>query len=183
MGITQLKKNFQASQYKIGASKLKQILWYFTDLAIYRSRIMPYSVILVYILRIYGAQIGKNVRIKPGIHIKFPWKLKIGNNCWLADCYIENLDNVVIGDHVCVSQQAMLITGSHNYRITSFDLVIKPIVLEDGVWIGARAIVCPGIKIGSHAVLTLGSIATINVESYSIYQGNPAVKKKKRIIN
>jgi len=60
---------------------------------------------------------------------------------------------------------------------------IKPILLENGVWIGAKSTVCPGVRICSHAVLTAGSIATSNLESYSIYQGNPAIKIKDRVIN
>lgn len=76
----------------------------------------------------------------------------------------------------------MLLTGNHDYKKVDFDLITKPIMLEDGVWIGAKAIVCPGITAYSHAVLTVGSTATKDLEAYSIYQGNPAVKVKDRII-
>jgi putative colanic acid biosynthesis acetyltransferase WcaF len=104
------------------------------------------------------------------------------NHTWLADCRIENLANVTIGDHVCISQKAMLLTGNHDYKKVGFDLITKEIILENGVWIGANATVCPGITAHSHAVLTVGSVATRNLEAYSIYQGNPAVKVKDRVI-
>ena len=81
---------------------------------------MPISSVLVFLLRLFGARIGKQVRIKPGIHVKYPWKLIIGDFSWLADCYIENLDLVTIGENCCISQQAMLMTGNHNYNKTSF---------------------------------------------------------------
>jgi putative colanic acid biosynthesis acetyltransferase WcaF len=179
---TQLNKNFNTGDFQIGASVLKQFLWYFTDVFFFKSRIIPVSSILVFILRLFGAKIGKQVRIKPGIHVKYPWKLIIGDYSWLADCYIENLDFVHIGRNCCISQQAMLMTGNHNYRKTSFDLVTGPISIEEGAWIGADAKVCPGVCVHSHAVLCIGSVATKALDAYGIYQGNPAVKVKERKI-
>lgn len=149
---------------------------------LFRSGLIPISSLLVFILRLFGAKIGKEVRVKPYIYIHYPWKLTIGDYCWLAECRIENLAQVTIGNNVCVSQKAMILTGNHNYKTVAFDLITKPIILEDGVWIGANAIVCPGIIAASHAVLTVGAIATTNLDPYSIYQGNPAIKVKERII-
>ena len=182
MGKTQLKKAFHSKTYVIGASKLKIILWYITNMLFIKSGLIPYSNIIVSILRLFGAEIGIDVRIKPCIDIKYPWKLKLGDHSWLADCYIENLEQVSIGKNVCVSQKAMLLTGNHSFRSPSFDLITSPIILEDGVWIGAKAIVCPGITVQSHAVLTVASVATKDMEGYFIYQGNPAVRTKARII-
>jgi putative colanic acid biosynthesis acetyltransferase WcaF len=180
---TQLHKNFDTGGYQIGASIIKQLIWYFTDIIFFKSRIVPISAILVFILKVFGAKIGKDVRIKPGIHVKFPWKLEIGNNSWLADCYLENLDWIRIGSNCCISQQAMLMTGNHDYSKAGFDLITKPIILEEGVWIGAASKVAPGLTLYSHSVLTMGSTATKNLDAYSIYQGIPAVKIKNRIIS
>ena len=180
---TQLKKAFNKKGFNTGASSIKVVIWYFTSMFFFRSGLIPFSNILVWMLRLFGAKIGKEVRIKPYIHIYYPWKLIVGDYSWLAACYIENLDFITIGANVCVSQQAMLLTGNHNYKSPDFDLITKPILLEDGVWIGAKAIVCPGITAHSHAVLTVGSTATKNLESYGIYQGNPAVKVKDRQID
>ncbi|HEY0054479.1 MAG TPA: WcaF family extracellular polysaccharide biosynthesis acetyltransferase [Pedobacter sp.] len=179
---TQLKKAFDTKGFNHGASTFKVLLWYFVDALIFRSGIMPFSVVLVAILRLFGAKIGKDVRIKPFVHIKYPWRLTLGDHSWLADCYIENLAPVIIGKNVCVSQQAMLLTGNHNFKLSTFDLIVNGITLEDGVWIGAKATVCPGVTCKSHSVLAVGSVANKNLESYSIYQGNPAVKVKDRII-
>jgi len=179
---TQLKKNFDKKDYQRGASSFKLLLWYFTSVVFIRSGIIPFSSIIVFILRLFGARIGKDVRIKPGIYVHYPWKLNIGNHSWLAECRIENLAEVIIGDNVCVSQQAMLLTGNHDYKSVNFDLITKPIVLEEGAWVGANATVCPGLTVKSHAVLTVGSTATKDLEAYSIYQGNPAVKVKERLI-
>lgn len=179
---TRLHKNFDTGDFKVGANTLKQLLWYFTDILFFKSRVMPFSSVLIALLRLFGAKIGKEVRIKPGIHIKYPWKLEIGNYSWLADCYIENLAHVTIGENCCISQQAVLITGNHNFSSTNFDLMVAPIFLEEGAWIGAAAKVCPGVTLHSHAVLTVGSVATKSLMAYAIYQGNPAVKIKDRVM-
>lgn len=176
----QLQKKFDTKDFDHGASTLKQLLWYFTSCLFFRSGLVPFSVVLVWMLRCFGAKVGKDVRIKPYIHIKFPWKLELGDHSWLAECYIENLAPVIIGKNCCVSQNATLVTGNHDYKSTSFDLITKAIVLEDGVWIGANAVVCPGVTAHTHAVLAVGSVATKDLETYSIYQGNPAVKMRGR---
>lgn len=177
-----LTKSFNKKDFKVGASTFKVVLWYFTNTFFFRTGLIPFSNVMVFILRLFGAKIGRDVRIKPFIHIKYPWKLSIGNYSWLAECYIENLVQVTIGNHVCISQKSMLLTGSHNYKTPSFDLMTKEIVLEDGVWIGAGSVVCPGVVASSHAILTVGSIATTNMASFRIYQGNPAVEIRKRNI-
>lgn len=179
---TQLQKNFDKKGFDTGASALKLVCWYFVSMMFVRSGIIPFSGILVAILKMFGAKIGKDVRIKPGLYVHYPWKLSIGDHSWIAECRIENLAPVSLGNHVCISQEAMLLTGNHDYKKTGFDLITKPITIANGAWIGARAIVCPGITVNSHAVLTVGAIATKDLEAYSIYQGNPAVKVKDRII-
>ncbi len=179
---SQLRKKFHKGSFNPGASRLKLISWYFTNLLLFRSGIMPFSAILAAILRLYGAKIGLDVRIKPFINIKYPWKLSVGAHSWLGECHIENLDEVKIGRNVCVSQHAVLLTGNHDYTTEAFSLYTKPIVLEDGAWIAAGAIVCPGVKIRSHAVLLGGSIANKDLLPYTVYQGNPAQALRKRKI-
>ena len=86
------------------------------------------------LLKLFEAKVCKEVRIKPGIHIKYPWKLEIGDYSWLADCYIENLELVKIGQNCCISQQVVLNADNHNYKKPSFDLITSPIILESGVY-------------------------------------------------
>lgn len=167
----------------IGASRLKQALWYFINIILFKSGFFPYYRMKVSVLRLFGATIGSKVVIKPGVSIKFPWKLAIGNHCWLGEhVWMDNLDTIEIGNHVVISQGALLLCGNHNYKKTGFDLAVKPIRLEDGVWIGARAVVCPGVVCRSHAVLSVNSVATAELQAYGIYQGNPAVLIRERVI-
>jgi putative colanic acid biosynthesis acetyltransferase WcaF len=168
----------------IGASWPKQILWYLLGPLLIQNPLIPFSGFRKWVLCMFGASIGMAPRIRPGVRIKYPWKLVLGNHVWLGqDCWIDNLTDVRIGDHVCISQAAMLCTGNHNYQSSGFELIMKPITLEDGVWIGARGLVGPGVTAHSHSVLTAGSVATNDMEAYGIYQGNPAVLVKSRTIN
>jgi putative colanic acid biosynthesis acetyltransferase WcaF len=131
----------------------------------------------------FGASIGKSVVIKPYVNIKYPWRLKVGDHVWIGErVWIDNLGDVEVKSHSCLSQGAFLLCGNHDYRKPAFDLLIGDIIIEEGAWIGARAVVCPGIKVGTHAVLSVGSIATKDLQPFSIYQGNPAVEIRKRII-
>lgn len=132
----------------------------------------------------FGAHVGKGVVIKPHVRIKYPWRMVIGNHVWIGeDVWIDNLAKVVIGDNCCLSQGAFLLCGNHDYSKTTFDLIIGEIHLEEGVWIGAKSIVCPGVTCRSHAVLAVGSVATKDLDAYGIYQGNPALKVRERILN
>jgi putative colanic acid biosynthesis acetyltransferase WcaF len=180
---TQLRKSFDKQQFRTGASTLKIWCWYLVSIFFFRSGMIPFSNVLVFILKLFGARIGKDVRIKPSVYIRYPWKLSLGDHSWLADCYIDNLDHVIIGKNVCISQQAMLLTGNHNYKCKDFNLYTRPITLEDGVWIAARAIVCPGVTAYSHAVLLSAAVADTALQAYSVYQGNPAIMIRKRKIS
>lgn len=160
---------------QIGASKGKQLLWFLVNGLFFINPLNPSSGLKKGLLRAFGAKIGRGVILKPGINIKYPWKLNVGDHAWIGEkAWIDNLAPVRIGRNVCLSQGAMLLTGNHDYTSSGFDLIVKDIILEDGVWIGARAVVCPGVICGSHAVLNAGSVATRSLEAYKIYQGNPA---------
>lgn len=151
---------------------------------IYFNSGFPFGGIRVFWLRVFGAKVGKGVVIKPHVKIKYPWRLSVGDHCWIGEeVWIDNLENVTLGNHVCLSQGAMLLTGNHNYTKTTFDLMVKPIVLEDGVWIGAQALVAPGVTCKSHSVLSVKSVAVEDLDAYGIYHGNPAVKVKTREIS
>ncbi len=162
---------------------LLRISWYIFNTLFFKSSFFPSYSLKRIILKLFGAELGANVIIKPNVNIKYPWKLKIGNHAWIGEgVWIDNLDDVIIGNHCCISQGALLLCGNHNYTKSSFDLITNPIVLEDGVWIGAKSVVCPGTKIGSHAVLCAGSVVSNDVEPNAIYKGNPAEKVKTRTI-
>jgi putative colanic acid biosynthesis acetyltransferase WcaF len=173
---------YDNSWYRPG-SPLKRFCWYSVNALIFNSSLFHFYKLKVFLLRLFGAKMGHNVLIKPQVNIKYPWFLEIGNNVWIGEkVWIDNLAKVMIGNNVCLSQGSMLLTGNHDYTKAAFDLTVDRIELEDGVWIGAGAIVCGGTICRDHVVLSVGSVATGELEPMSIYRGNPAVKVKERII-
>jgi|SRR3954462_5992449 putative colanic acid biosynthesis acetyltransferase WcaF len=182
MPKTDLSK-FDNTWYDTGANAFKRAAWYIVN-AIFLNSAFPISRVKIGLLKAFGSKIGKRVIIKPHVNIKYPWKLTIGNNVWIGEgVWIDNLANVIMKDNVCISQGAFLLCGNHNYKKESFDLIVKEIIMEEGVWVGAKAIICPGVTCFSHSVLTVASVASKNLDADSIYSGNPAVKIRKRAIN
>lgn len=133
-------------------------------------------------MRMFGARIGRGVVIKPGVHVKYPWRLVIGNHTWLGErCWIDNFVEVTIGSNVCISQGAYLCTGNHDWTDPAMGLVVKPITIADGAWVAAFSRIAPGVSIGEGSVVTLGSVLLTDAEPGGIYSGNPATKVRERI--
>ena len=171
---------FEVGTYQAGP-KWKVIIWYFFNYLVFNSIIpWPYK-FKAFLLRIFGAKVGKGLVIKTMVRIKNPWRLSIGDNCWIGESvWIDNLEDVKIGSNVCISQGAMLLTGNHDYSISNFPYLSKGIDIEDGVWIGAKSVVCPGVTCKSHSILTVNSVASKVMEDFTIYSGNPALPLRKR---
>lgn len=173
---------YDNSWYKPGPF-WKRFLWHLAG-RIFVNTYLPFpNSIKCAVLRLFGARIGTGVVLKPKINIKYPWFLSVENDTWIGEnVWIDNLKEVEIGSNVCISQGAMLLTGNHNFKKKTFDLVLGKIQLKNGVWIGAKATVCPGVTCHDHAVLTVASVATKDLEAFGIYQGVPATFVKTRVI-
>src|SRR5882724_10849739 len=116
MSQTQLYR-YDNSWYSPGASSFKRLLWYFINALFFQMPFNPSSSVKVFFLRLFGAKLGKGINIKPGVNIKYPWFLEVGDDTWIGEeVWIDNLTTVKIGKNVCLSQGAMLLTGNHNYR-------------------------------------------------------------------
>lgn len=173
---------FNNAWYKPG-SAFRRIAWYLTSSLFFETS-FPIGSIKVALLRSFGAKVGKRVVIKPHVRIKYPWKLTIGDYSWIGEgVWIDNLAEVNIGAHCCLSQGAFLLCGNHDYSKSTFDLMIGPIILKDGSWVGAKSIVCPNVVMESHSILSVGSVATKNLEAFKIYSGNPAIFVRERKIH
>jgi putative colanic acid biosynthesis acetyltransferase WcaF len=171
---------YRPGQLDRGRAFWAEMLWLVAQLLVLTSPISC-NALRRFVLTLFGARIGHKVTIKPGVRVKFPWRLEIGNNCWIGEgVWLDNLANIKIGDHCCISQGAYLCTGSHNWRSIEFELIVKPIILEDGVWLAARTAVGPGVTAGQGAVLSLGSVATQDLAPNQIHQGVPALPIKAR---
>lgn len=176
--------NYDNSWYNPGGTMFKRFSWYFVNAMFIKNFLNPLSGLKIRLLKMFGAKIGQGVVIKPSVNIKYPWNLSIGDYTWIGEnVWIDNLSQVTIGSNVCISQGAMLLCGNHNYKRPTFDLIVKPITIEDGAWVGAQSTVCPGVTMHSHSVLAVGSIASKDLAPFSVYRGNPAVKVADRVIS
>ena len=173
-------KSFNNSDYNPGSS-IKIAFWNIF-LEIFFNTFIPYpSYLKCIILKIFGAKIGNRVIIKPRVRIKYPWLLSIASDVWIGESvWIDNLDNVIIEENVCLSQGAIIMCGSHNYKKSTFNLITRPIKIESESWICTKSIVLQGVVCKRGSILTASSVAKSNLEEYSIYEGNPAVKIKDR---
>ncbi|MBK8846657.1 MAG: colanic acid biosynthesis acetyltransferase WcaF [Bacteroidetes bacterium] len=182
MTVTRLDR-YNNDWYKPGRNRAVLFCWYFINVLFFINPLNPSSSLKIFLLKMFGARIGTGVRIKPAVNIKYPWKLTLGDYVWVGEhVWIDNLEVISIGNHACLSQGAMLLTGNHDYKKEDFGLITESITIEQGVWIGAHAIVCPGVTCKSHSVLAVNSVATHHLDANTIYQGNPAVAIRKREI-
>ncbi|MDR0832727.1 MAG: WcaF family extracellular polysaccharide biosynthesis acetyltransferase [Candidatus Symbiothrix sp.] len=176
---------FDNSWWKPG-NKLKLVVWYFINVLFFINPLNPISGLKVWLLRLFGAKIGKHVLIKPAVNIKYPWLLEVGDYVWIGDyVWLQNSFKLTIGNNVCISQGVMVSCGNHDYRTPGMDLVAGEITIEDGVWLGAKSLVSSGltdIVIQSGTVLSAGSVATKNLDAWTVYVGNPAQAIKTRVI-
>lgn len=166
-----------------GAGKLKELCWYFVKMIFFLSA-MPYpNSLRRVLLKLFGAQVGKGVVIKPRVNIHFPWKLVIGDNVWIGEeAFLLNFELLTIGSNVCVSQRTFLCGGNHDFRVPEMPYRNGPITLMDGCWIGASVFISPGVTVGTDTVITAGSVVAISLAPNGIYKGNPLSYIKPRWI-
>lgn len=176
--------SFNNSWFDPGRGVLVRILWCFASSLFFLSALpIPFS-LKRSLLVLFGAQIGDGVVIKPRVNIKYPWNLQIGAHSWIGEgVWLDSLTMIHIGDNVCISQGAYLCTGNHDWSSAKFGLIVKPIVVEKNVWIAARASVGPGVTIRNGAILGFGAVACRDLDAWSIYTGNPAVKIRPRTLS
>ena len=138
----------------------------------------------VFILRLFGATVGKRVHVYPGVKIWAPWNLELGDQCGIASGVIlYSQGKIKLGKKVVISQGALVCAGTHDYTDPGFPLITKPIKIEDHVWIAAEAFIHPGITIGEGAVIGARSVVTKDMPSWMVCAGHPSIPFKKREFN
>lgn len=174
---------YVSAHFDRGASRLKEALWVLFRCVFFAPALPWPSSLRVALLRLFGARVGRGIVIRSRVTIWFPWRLALGDYVWLGEeVFVLNLGMVSIESNVCISQRVFLCAANHDYTSPTFDLIIRPIRVQQGAWIAANAFVGPGVTVGTHAVLTAGSVATSDLQPWGIYQGNPATRVKDRVI-
>jgi putative colanic acid biosynthesis acetyltransferase WcaF len=160
---------FDSSAYDRGRSKIWQILWFAFSSLVFQKFWFP-NRYRSSTLRFFGAEIGKNVFIRHDVRIMWPWKFEVGDNCWLGEgARFINLEKISIGNDVCISQEVMLCTGSHDHRKSDFPYRNKPIKISDGAWVAARATVLPGVSVGAQSVVAAQEVVRTDIPANKMF--------------
>lgn len=158
-----------------GKSKAKIQIWW-----IIQATLVSWSPQFLYgwrrfLLRLFGAEIGKKVLIRSSVSITYPWNLHIGDYSWVGDdCVIYNLGKVSIGKNVAIAHKVYLNTGGHDYRKETFDIFSKPVVIEDECWLTNDVYVAPGVTIGKGTIIGARSTVLKSMPAGKICVGMPA---------
>jgi putative colanic acid biosynthesis acetyltransferase WcaF len=168
-------KSFKLPANFRGRSGLTVQLWWLVQATLFRGSPQLLYGFRRWLLRCFGAQIGKGVILRPSVKIPYPWKLKIGDYSWIGDdAVLYSFADITIGRDVVVSQKCYLCAGTHDYRSPSFDIQSFPIVIEDEAWLAADVFVAPGITIGQGAVVGSRSSVFGNLPGMMVCVGSPA---------
>jgi putative colanic acid biosynthesis acetyltransferase WcaF len=152
---------YDNSGFDRGAGKLKEIAWNLTKLLFFLPPWPIPSSLRCALLRLFGAKIGEGVVIRSRTNITFPWRLEIGDHCWIGEeVIILSLAGVAIGDHCCLSQRAFICTGSHDFNKPTFDLIAKPITIGESSWIAASAFVGPGVDLQAGTLVKANQVVS-----------------------
>jgi putative colanic acid biosynthesis acetyltransferase WcaF len=162
---------------------LARQVWNIVYMLFFRTSPRPLHTWRSFLLRCFGAKIGKDCHVYPKAKIWAPWNLIMEDHAGIADdvnCY--SMAVISLGEKVVVSQGTYLCTGSHDYEDSKFQLYAKPIYIGDNAWLCAESFICPGINIGDGAVIGARSVVTKDMPAWTVCAGNPCKPIKSRIL-
>ena len=165
---------YNTANFARGKPNWYVMLWWLVQAIAFPLSLHNFNSFRCFLLRLFGAKIGKGVVIRPSARFTFPWKVEIGDYSWVGDdVMFYSLESITVGSHSVISQKTYLCTGSHNIQDPSFTLITAPIDIGNGTWIATDCFVAPGVKIGSNSVIGAKSNVTKNIDSYQVAWGNP----------
>ena len=137
-----------------------------------------------FLLRLFGAKIGRMSDVRGSSRVWLPANLRMGDNALIGpgvSCY--NQAAIHLGDWALVSQNVHLCAGTHDIDDPDFPLIAKPIEIGAFAWVAADAFVGPGCIIGEGAVVGGASVVFGKLDDWMVYVGNPArrLRARKRI--
>ena len=174
---------YDISRYNRGKPKWYVMLWWLVQAIAFPLSLHNFNFFRRFLLRLFGAKIGRGVIIRPSARFTFPWKVKIGDYSWIGDdVMFYSLDRITVGSHSVISQKTYLCTGSHDIQNPSFNLITAPIEIGNGTWIATDCFIAPGAKIGSNSVIGVRSNVMKNIDSQKVAWGNPCRSQYSRTI-
>ena len=174
---------YDLSNFNLGKPKWFVMVWWLIQALLFPLSWHNHNNFRCFLLRLFGAKIGKDVVIRPTARITYPWKVDIGNYTWIGDnVVLYTVDQITIGSHCVISQKSYLCTGSHDIADKSFGLITAPISIGNGTWIATDCFVAPGISVGSNSVIGARSSVMKNIPARQVAWGNPCTVRYPRII-
>ena len=158
-----------------GRGAVVVVLWQVVQSTLFALSPQPFFAWRRFLLRLFGAKIGRRVLLRPTVRVTYPWKTEIGDFSWVGD-HVElySLDFISIGSHSVISQRSYLCTGSHDMADLAFSYITAPITVGDQVWIASDVFVAPGVKVGRGAVVGARSTVLKDVPPAVVAIGEPA---------
>jgi putative colanic acid biosynthesis acetyltransferase WcaF len=136
------------------------------------------------ILRLFGAKIGRDVKIRPTARFTYPWKISIGDYSWIGDdVVLYSLDQIKIGSQCVISQKCYLCSASHDFKDVAFALIPAPVEIGNGVWIAADCFIGPGVDIGANTVIGARSSVFSDIPEEQVAWGSPCLPRSQRRMN
>lgn len=164
------------------SNRLARVAWGLVECTLFRWSPRPLHAWRAFLLRLFGARVGRNVHVYPGVRIWAPWNLAIGNDTGCASgTILYSQGKINLGNRVVVSQGAHLCTGTHDYNTCGFPLRTRPITVGDDAWIAAEAFIHPGIRIGCGTVIGARAVVTADMPDWTVCAGHPCQPLKPRI--
>jgi putative colanic acid biosynthesis acetyltransferase WcaF len=163
------------------ANRVRRLIWNTLWLVLYRPSPRPFHAWRAFLLRLFGATLGPDCHFYPASRVWAPWNLICADHVAAGDgVEIYNPSPMTFGSHVILSQQAYICGATHDYNDPAFPLIAYRMSIDPYAWICARASIAPGVHVGEGAVLGLGSIATRDLQPWTVYGGNPAIAIRER---
>lgn len=157
------------------------LLWWFCQAIVFPLSPHNASGIRGALLRLFGAQIGRGVLIRPTARFTYPWKVTIGDYSWVGDDVVfYSLDRITVGQHCVISQKTYLCTGSHDFCDRQFGLQTGEITIGHGAWVATDCFVAPGVTIGSNAVVGARSTVLSDLPAQQVCWGSPCRPRYER---
>lgn len=177
-------RQYNSSQHQRGRPSWVVILWWLIQGVLFPLSLHNLNGFRGWLLRLFGAQIGQGVVIRPTARFTYPWKIAIGDYSWIGDdVVLYSVDRIEIGCHCVISQKSYLCTGSHDLKDPSFSLITSPINIGNGVWVATDCFIAPGVAIGANSVIGARSSVFRNISEQKIAWGSPCTSHRDRIVN
>lgn len=165
-------------------NRIGRVVWNTVSFILFRPTPNAFHEWRSFLLRCFGAKVGKGVHVYPRVKIWAPWNLELKDECGIANgATLYSQGKISIGHRAVISQDSYICTGTHDYTLKGQPLITFPIIIEDHVWIAAGVFVNPGITIKEGAVIGARSVVTKDMPAWMICAGHPCKPIKERIMN